>query len=143
MGTTASGLRYPEPTDPVAQGAQAIHNLADDVTAGALGKAALSLAMQPAGAAAGSLPVRYAAGQATLSLTNGTVAWAIPNGGKPWTQIFCLVVRAAGAGTGPVRNDTYATSASGTTGTFYVSGYNNGVLLGTGAVNVHFFAVGQ
>lgn len=32
MGTTTSGLRYPEPTDPVAQGAAAIHNLADDVT---------------------------------------------------------------------------------------------------------------
>jgi hypothetical protein len=32
MGTTSSGLRYPEPTDPVNQGAAAIKNLADDVT---------------------------------------------------------------------------------------------------------------
>jgi hypothetical protein len=33
MGTTTSGLRYPDPTDPVNQGAAAIKNLADDVTA--------------------------------------------------------------------------------------------------------------
>jgi hypothetical protein len=33
MGTTASGLRYPEPTDPVNQGADAIKNLATDVDA--------------------------------------------------------------------------------------------------------------
>jgi hypothetical protein len=32
MGTTASGLRYPEPSEPVAQGATAIRNLAEDVT---------------------------------------------------------------------------------------------------------------
>jgi hypothetical protein len=32
MGTTASGLRYPEPTDPVNQGATAMKNLADDAT---------------------------------------------------------------------------------------------------------------
>ena len=31
MGTTVSGLRYPEPTDPVNQGATAIKNLALDV----------------------------------------------------------------------------------------------------------------
>ena len=31
MGTTSNGLRYPEPTDPVAQGAVAIRNLAEDV----------------------------------------------------------------------------------------------------------------
>ena len=31
MGTTASGLRYPEPTDPVNQGALNIKNLATDV----------------------------------------------------------------------------------------------------------------
>lgn len=33
MGTTATGLRYPEPVDPVANGAAAMKNLADDVTA--------------------------------------------------------------------------------------------------------------
>jgi hypothetical protein len=33
MGTTASGLRYPEPTEPVANGATAIRNLAEDVAA--------------------------------------------------------------------------------------------------------------
>lgn len=32
MGVTSSGLRWPEPTDPVAQGAVAIRNLAEDVT---------------------------------------------------------------------------------------------------------------
>ena len=33
MGTTASGLRYPEPAEPVAQGAVNIANLAADVNA--------------------------------------------------------------------------------------------------------------
>jgi hypothetical protein len=32
MGTTGKGIRYPEPADPVRDGAQAMHNLADDVT---------------------------------------------------------------------------------------------------------------
>lgn len=32
MGVTSNGLRWPEPTDPVAQGAVAIRNLAEDVT---------------------------------------------------------------------------------------------------------------
>ena len=33
MGTTSIGLRYPEPTDPVSQGAAAMGTLAGDVNA--------------------------------------------------------------------------------------------------------------
>jgi hypothetical protein len=33
MGTTASGLRYPEPVDPIANGALDIRHLAEDVAA--------------------------------------------------------------------------------------------------------------
>lgn len=52
MGVTTSGLRWPEPTDPVAQGALAMRNLAEDVTArGAryLGFATLTTTTLPAG----------------------------------------------------------------------------------------------
>lgn len=52
MGVTTSGLRWPEPTDPVAQGALAIRSLAEDVTTHAaklLGSATMNGPTLPAG----------------------------------------------------------------------------------------------
>lgn len=47
MGTTTKGYRYPEPTDPVAQGADAIKNLALDVDARAGAAASGTVSLTP------------------------------------------------------------------------------------------------
>jgi hypothetical protein len=52
MGTTASGLRYPEPTDPVNQGAANIKNLATDLDVYPRGQLALTRLAGPADAGA-------------------------------------------------------------------------------------------
>lgn len=68
MGTTATGLRYPEPVDPVSQGAAAIKNLADDLTA-KYGAVLLK---------AGNSTVALASGVASIQVTYPA---AFPGGG--------------------------------------------------------------
>lgn len=52
MGVTTSGIRWPEPADPINQGALAMRNLAEDVTvrgARLLGSATMTAGTLPAG----------------------------------------------------------------------------------------------
>jgi hypothetical protein len=68
MGTTASGLRYPEPTDPVNQGATNMKNLATDLDprpAGMLGRSTLS----------GSVDATTGSNLLTTTITLPTQRW--------------------------------------------------------------------
>lgn len=144
MGTTASGLRYPEPTDPVAQGAAAMKNLADDVTSLYVGKSTGPASLQPWG---GAVPaggaVRMAAGVATLVFAaSSTVAFVVPNGGKAWSQLLAVLISGAN-NTQPAPGNQYAAAASPTLGTVYVTGYTPaGAALVNTTVNVQYVAVG-
>jgi hypothetical protein len=55
MGTTPSGLRWPEPTDPLPQGSVNIRNLAEDVDPRPRGQLALTRLAGPADAGAASV----------------------------------------------------------------------------------------
>jgi preprotein translocase subunit SecB len=107
MGVTASGLRYPEPSEPVAQGAANIKALADDVTTkyakvygaqanlttNASGNAqvvhtaakvfaSIALTMTVATANNGKVMVMHAAATAgyfTVTLLNATTGAIVPN----------------------------------------------------------------
>lgn len=143
MGVTSTGIRYPEGTDPVAAGAAAMGTLAGDVTSFYPSRTAASLtAVQPAGTnvPASSL-LRIHGAQVTITLTNGAALFAIPNGGKPWTQILYFGVCGAETGTTP-RNSNWAVTPSGTLGTLYVALYVANVLAGTGAVNMQYCVIG-
>jgi hypothetical protein len=87
MGTTASGLRYPEPTDPVNQGATNMKNLATDVDPRAAGLLARN---KPA-----SLP--DVTGSGTLMAT----AVTIPGTGQRWIRVTAsiMVTQITSAGT--------------------------------------------
>jgi hypothetical protein len=144
MGTTASGLRYPEPTDPLPNGAAAMKNLADDVTSiytpepttgGVTGGGALSPDAQtvPAGAAlrvvAGKLNVTTdAAGQFVLTITAFT------------TAIVGMTISSAVSLSAPFDN-TFSIAARGPNSVYgYVM--RAGVKLASTTVGITYIAVG-
>jgi hypothetical protein len=144
MGTTSSGLRYPEPTDPVNQGAAAIKNLADDVTSiytpepttgGVTAAGALSPDAQavPAGAAlrvvAGKLIVATdAQGQFVLTITAFT------------TAVVGLSIMGAVAVGAPYDNTYYAAPRNGNSVYGYIM--RAGVKLASTTVGITYIAVG-
>jgi hypothetical protein len=93
MGTTSTGLRYPEPTDPVNQGATAIKNLATDV-------AGKYPTMQ-----AGTQAITLAGGGVTASVVFPVPFAAIPKG--------VSVVTSAITGNAPTLISITALSATG------------------------------
>lgn len=142
-GVTSTGLRYPATSDPMANGAANIQDLADDVTAHYPSRnPAASAAVSPAGAASPAAALlRVMAGMATVSLVNGAATFAIPNGGKPWAQILYFGVVGAEGQLTP-RNSNWTVATAGTVGTFYVALYVANVLAGSGAVNMQYIAIG-
>ena len=69
MGVTAGGLPYPEPTDPVAAGADAIRALAEAIEARLLGDTGWVVASLPGSFASGSLVHRRLGRMVTVSLS--------------------------------------------------------------------------
>jgi hypothetical protein len=143
MGVTSTGLRYPEGTDPVSAGATNMQNLAADVTRVYPSRnPSGSTAVSPAGAAvAVDVPLRIQAGFATVTLASGFASFAIPNGGKAWTQILYFDVMGAETGTAP-RNSNWTVAAAGSVGTFWVGLYVANVVAGSGATNMQYVAIG-
>jgi hypothetical protein len=139
MGTTATGLRYPEPTEPVNAGAANIKNLADDVTAKyGLAPANSGLAINPWGAAipAGKV-LQVVSGLATVTMTSSGAAWNLP--GYPWAGIASCHCAGA-ANVGLPGDATFAVVAGGSSSTLYVHCYVAGAHINSGAVNFTFIA---
>ena len=147
MGTTAGGMPYPEPTDPVAQGAAAIKALAEAVDSTPLGivgyaqmivnQTGITVAVELAGVAATFTTVaarRYKltgyTPSAWSSVSTNAVALSIRNGG---TQVGSSSIEPASAST--LGNSiTVTTIVTGLSGSVTLKLW--GARSGTGTVTV-------
>ncbi len=139
MGTTASGIRYPEPTEPVAQGAAAMKILADDV------QAKYQLAPVNSGHLndwGGAMPAgrvaQVVAGTATITMaSNGQAAWNVP--GNPWAGILSAhFIQASNVG---IAGDVVFSVAQGGSRSTLIIGAKNGGVLYVGVLNFSFIVV--
>ena len=94
MGTTSGGLRYPEPTEPVSQGAVNIRNLAEDVTGKYQAAPGVATTFYPDMVAVpvGTV-IKMAAGK--VNLTTDSQGQAVLTFPGNWTTIVSVVVTPA------------------------------------------------
>lgn len=105
MGVTAGGLRYPEPTDLVTDGATAIENLANDVDDAKVAKSSVDakgdLVVGTANDAVARLPVGTDGQLLMADSTQATgIKWATFTGGAVINQTIRGTISITGGGTG-------------------------------------------
>ena len=86
MGTTAGGLPYPEPTDPIAAGADAIKALAQAIDGDLYGDTGWQTAAVPAAMASGTLQYRAVGAVVTVTF-NGLKSATVLNDQLDWVTL--------------------------------------------------------
>lgn len=105
MGVTAGGLRYPEPTDLVTDGATAMQNLADDVDTQKVAKSLVDAKGDLLVGTAPDTPGRLGVGtDGQLLMADSTqptgIKWATFTGGAVINQTIRGTISITGGGTG-------------------------------------------
>jgi len=138
MGTTATGLRYPEPADPASAGALNFKNLADDVTGKYPPQAAYGTGLDGVAIPANTV-LKTAAGKTSLTTdAAGQVVFTIPGG---WTGNVATMQILSTVGVGGGSDYTFSV-APRTANSVYLYLMKAGVKLGSTAFGFTYLAMG-
>jgi len=141
MGTTSTGLRYPEITDPAYNGADAIKNLALDVTGKYEPPMVPGAAFYPdAAAVPAGTQIKVTGGKINVTTdTAGQAVLTMP-GAAGWAAMLTVIVLPAV--TIGASNDTLLQAAARNGNSFYLYAWRAGVKLASTALGVNYIAYG-